>query len=161
MKRSNLIVLCGLLLVIAAVVAAKVSMQRERAMAQAAGGKPVAECDTCGFPTVARKEPTGPKPVVPPQTGRPALVEFGSGTCKECKRMAQILPGVKEEYAGRAEVVTVDVEEWAELGTEYRLRIIPTQIFFDAKGRESLRHEGYLTSEKIAEQFAALGVAEK
>jgi thioredoxin 1 len=35
---------------------------------------------------------------------------------------------------------------------------IPTQIFFDATGKEVSRHTGFFAKDKIIEQFKTMGV---
>ena len=87
----------------------------------------------------------------------PKLVDLGAGKCIPCKTMAPILEEAKKLYAGIAEVEFIDVWENKEAGSQYGIRMIPTQIFFDRDGKEVFRHEGVFSMEEIQKQFEALG----
>ncbi|HOY66476.1 MAG TPA: thioredoxin family protein [Candidatus Ozemobacteraceae bacterium] len=89
---------------------------------------------------------------------RPKLVDLGAGKCKACKEMAPVLEQAKVDYAGIADVEFIDVWENRDAGAQYGIRMIPTQIFYDAQGKEMMRHEGFLPREEIDRQFEALGV---
>ncbi|MBM3324274.1 MAG: thioredoxin family protein [Calditrichaeota bacterium] len=95
---------------------------------------------------------------LPGSSGLPELVDLGGKFCKSCKAMAPILDEVSKEYAGRAKVTVIDVREDKEAGRRYGVRVIPTQIFFDANGKEVYRHEGFLGKDEIKAQFTSLGV---
>jgi len=87
----------------------------------------------------------------------PRLVDVGAGTCIPCKLMAPILEQLKSEYAGRLKVEFFDVREDPNVITEYKVMIIPTQIFFDASGKERFRHEGFFSKEDILAKWKELG----
>jgi thioredoxin 1 len=91
-------------------------------------------------------------------SGRPTLVDFGARSCIPCKKMAPILEQLEKEYRGRANVIFVDVWQDNRIGGQYRVQMIPTQIFFDAKGKESGRHIGFMDRQPIIDTFKKLGV---
>lgn len=91
--------------------------------------------------------------------GLPRLVDLGAGKCIPCKQMKPILEDLKRDYADRFETVFIDVWENREEGPKYGIRIIPTQIFFDASGRERFRHEGFMAKKDILAKWRELGVA--
>lgn len=91
-------------------------------------------------------------------SGRPTLVDFGARSCIPCKKMAPILEQLEKEYRGRANVIFVDVWQDRSIGGRYRVQMIPTQIFFDAKGNEAGRHIGFLDRQPIIDSFQKLGV---
>jgi thioredoxin 1 len=91
-------------------------------------------------------------------SGRPTIVDFGARSCIPCKKMAPILEQLEKEYRGRANVIFVDVWQDNKIGGQYRVQMIPTQIFFDAKGKESGRHMGFLDRQPIIDTFTKLGV---
>jgi len=106
-------------------------------------------------PALARK---APKPAAP--AALPRLVDLGAHKCIPCKRMAPILDELRRDYAGVVDVQFIDVWQNPQAGTPYRIRLIPTQVFFDAKGRERFRHEGFFAREEIERIFRdSLGVA--
>lgn len=88
----------------------------------------------------------------------PKLVDLGAGKCIPCKMMAPILEELKAEYKGRLDVVFIDVWENPNAGDPYGIKLIPTQIFFDAKGKELFRHEGFFSKEDILAKWKELGV---
>ncbi len=88
----------------------------------------------------------------------PRLVDLGAGKCIPCKRMAPILEEAKKLYEGKAEVVFIDVWQNRDEGGKYGVRMIPTQIFFDASGKEVFRHEGFFPLEDIQKQFESMGI---
>jgi len=73
------------------------------------------------------------------------------------KMMAPILEELKTEYAGRFEVDFIDVWANPNAGKEYGIRIIPTQIFYDASGKELFRHEGFFGKADILAKWKELG----
>ena len=88
----------------------------------------------------------------------PRLVDLGAGKCIPCKKMAPILEELKNEQAGKLEVEFIDVWKDPEAGKPYKILIIPTQIFFDAKGEELFRHEGFYSKADILAKWKELGV---
>jgi thioredoxin 1 len=88
----------------------------------------------------------------------PRLVDLGAGKCIPCKMMAPILEGLKKEYAGRMNVEFIDVWVNPDAGKPYNIEMIPTQIFFDAEGKELFRHVGFFGKEDILGKWKELGV---
>jgi thioredoxin 1 len=91
--------------------------------------------------------------------GVPVLLDLGSDSCVACKTMAPILDGLREEFDGRLTVRFIDVRKVRGAADEFGVRIIPTQIFFDAAGRELFRHQGFLSRDDILSKWAELGYA--
>ena len=90
--------------------------------------------------------------------GLPALIDLGAGECIPCKMMAPILEELKKEYAGRFEVRFIDVWQDPSEAGKYGIKLIPTQIFHDASGKELFRHEGFFSKEDILIKWKELGV---
>jgi hypothetical protein len=65
---------------------------------------------------------------------------------------------MKKEYAGRLNVEFIDVWENPGAGKQYGIDLIPTQIFFDAGGKELFRHQGFFGKEDILAKWKELGV---
>ncbi len=93
-----------------------------------------------------------------PAAGLPRLLDLGSVSCIPCKMMAPILEELKKEYEGRLQVEFIDVMANPDAGRSYHLSLIPTQIFFDASGKERFRHEGFFSKEDILAKWKELGV---
>jgi thioredoxin 1 len=94
----------------------------------------------------------------PPAAKLPRIVDVGADKCIPCIRMAPQLESLKKEYAGVLEVEFVDVWKRPEDAKLYKIRGIPTQIFYDASGKERARHFGYISKEDILARFKELGV---
>jgi len=99
-----------------------------------------------------------PLPEKLPVPGMVTLIDLGAATCIPCKMMEPILSQLEKEYAGKAAVVFIDLRHHKEMARKYRIRAIPTQIFYDQDGKEVGRHEGFLAKEAIEEAFQKLGV---
>jgi thioredoxin 1 len=123
-------------------------------------------CDSTGSRDVARANAAAPAAQVPARAAAqpasakaiPRLVDLGAGKCIPCKAMAPILDQLRSDYAGRMEVVFIDVWQRPEEADAYRIRMIPTQIFYGADGRELARHEGFIDRAQILARWKALGV---
>ena len=60
----------------------------------------------------------------------PVLVEFGAEWCGPCKVVLPELLQLAKEYAGRAKVVTVDVDQSPMLAQALRIQSVPTFYVF-------------------------------
>jgi thioredoxin 1 len=89
--------------------------------------------------------------------GIPRLVDLGADKCIPCKAMAPILVELRTEYAGRLRVDFIDVWKDPSAGDPYNIYAIPTQIFFDANGKELTRHEGFISKADILATWKRLG----
>jgi thioredoxin 1 len=88
----------------------------------------------------------------------PRLVDLGAGKCIPCKLMAPILEELKSQYQGELKVVVIDVWENPDEAPKYDVKLIPTQIFYDAAGKELYRHEGFYSKEDILAKWKELGI---
>lgn len=105
------------------------------------------------------KERNRPQPATPAADAKlPKLVDLGAGKCVPCKLMEPVLEELRQKCAGRLEVIFVDVGKDPDAGKPYGIRVIPTQIFYDACGKELFRHEGFFPKEEILAKYRELGV---
>jgi len=93
-----------------------------------------------------------------PEKALPRLLELGAGKCQACKAMKPILDELTKTYEGRLEVTFIDVWKDPDAAKKYGIRLIPTQIFFDAAGKEVFRHEGFYPREDILKKFKESGI---
>jgi thioredoxin 1 len=91
-------------------------------------------------------------------TALPKLLDLGSKSCIPCKKMAPILDSLREEYKGRAEIAFIDTRENRKAAADYKITLIPTQIFFDTLGAEVFRHIGFYSADSIVAHLRDLGV---
>lgn len=109
---------------------------------------------TAAFPGVTGAEQLPQVPV----PGMVTMVDLGAKKCIPCKMMAPILEELTKEYQGRAAVLFIDVWENPDAGQKFNLRSIPTQIFYDAQGKEISRHEGFMDKAAIVAVLRQQGV---
>ncbi len=87
----------------------------------------------------------------------PSMVDFGAEKCIPCKAMAPILVELREKYRGKVDVVFVDVWKNPDPGREAKIKVIPTQLFYDNTGKEVFRHEGFYSKDDILAKWIELG----
>ena len=93
-----------------------------------------------------------------PVTDMVTMVDLGAKSCIPCKMMAPILERMEKRYAGKAAIIFLDVWKDPAPARHFGIRAIPTQIFFDKKGKEVYRHMGFMSEEAIIAQLQAMGV---
>lgn len=91
-----------------------------------------------------------------PRPDTVTMIDLGAKACIPCKMMAPILEKLGAEYKGRADIVFLDVRESPADGKKYGIRSIPTQIFYNKKGEEVGRHEGFLAEQPIRDTLDKL-----
>jgi thioredoxin 1 len=101
---------------------------------------------------------SSPPGKVPAAGGLPRLVDLGSTTCIPCKMLAPILEELGKECAGRLQVDFIDVNQNPDAAKPFGIKLIPTQVFLDASGKELWRHEGFISKEDILAKWKELGV---
>ena len=106
-------------------------------------------------------EPAGPAQPPAARTGVPKLIDLGSTECIPCKLMWPALEAMRTEFAGKLVVEFVDVgkRDNLPLARQYGIKLIPTQVFLDAEGKELWRHEGFISRYGILDKFRELGYA--
>lgn len=58
------------------------------------------------------------------------VLKCGAEWCSPCKTMGPIIESVAEKMEGKVKVLDIDVEESPDIATEYRVRNIPTILYF-------------------------------
>jgi thioredoxin 1 len=73
------------------------------------------------------------------------FVELGSVNCIPCRQMQPVMKAIEKKYGEQVKVVFYDVwkPEQRKYAEQYGIKLIPTQVFLDAKGKEFFRHEGF------------------
>lgn len=90
--------------------------------------------------------------------GLPVLIDIGAGTCIPCKLMAPILEELEKELHSKLVVQFIDLNKFPDAAQVYGIRVMPTQIFYDASGKERFRHEGFYSKEDILAKWKEFGV---
>jgi thioredoxin 1 len=58
------------------------------------------------------------------------LVDFYANWCGPCRMIAPIMEDLSKEYAGKATIAKIDVDQAQEVSTKYNVTSIPTVILF-------------------------------
>ncbi len=79
------------------------------------------------------------------------FVELGSVNCIPCKQMQPVMKAIEKKYGEKLNVIFYDVwkPEQKHFAMEYKIKLIPTQVFLDANGKEFFRHEGFFPETEI------------
>lgn len=56
------------------------------------------------------------------------LVDFWAPWCGPCKTLAPVLDQLATDYAGRAKITKVNVDEHSELSAQFNIRGVPTVL---------------------------------
>jgi len=94
-----------------------------------------------------------------PAKGMVTMIDLGAKKCIPCKMMAPILAKLEKAYEGKADIVFIDVWVNRQQAPRFKIRAIPTQIFFNEQGEEVYRHVGFFDEKSIVEQLTKMGVA--
>jgi thioredoxin 1 len=143
-----------LIIGIAAILFAGPSVAQTSAPAAASVGKNTVTTKT---KPKAKKKTVKPDSTKPKEVKLPKLVDLGADKCIPCKMMAPILEELKKEYPGKLDVVFIDVWKNSGEGETYKIRVIPTQIFYGSDGKELFRHEGFFAKEDILAKWKEFG----
>ena len=83
-------------------------------------------------------------------TGKPALYEFGASYCISCKEMEKVMAALKTSHGDQVEFRMVYADKEKPLFQQYKIMLIPTQVFLDASGKEVDRHMGASPKKKFS-----------
>ncbi len=87
----------------------------------------------------------------------PRLVELGATTCIPCQQMQPILDSLRRDFGDQLDVVFIHVYEEKDKAAPFNIRLMPTQVFLDAEGKELFRHEGFFPRDQILAKWRSLG----
>jgi thioredoxin 1 len=93
-----------------------------------------------------------------PVSGMVTMIDLGASECIPCKMMAPIMVKLEKVYAGKAAIIFIDVWKDRSQAKRFKIRAIPTQIFFDKDGKEIFRHVGFMGEKDIIEQLRKMGI---
>ncbi|MBK6912564.1 MAG: thioredoxin family protein [Ignavibacteriales bacterium] len=96
-------------------------------------------------------------------TFKVTFVELGSVNCIPCKQMQPVMKSIEEKYGDQVKVIFYDVwkEDQKKYATQYGIKLIPTQVFLDANGKEFHRHEGFYPEAEIDKILQGKGLKPK
>lgn len=100
----------------------------------------------------------GPTKAVGETAKLPRMVDVGKTWCVPCKKMVAVLQEAELRYKGKASIEFIDLDKKPEAAQEFKVMMIPTQVFFTADGKEYERHVGFLPFEEVEKIFTKMGV---
>jgi len=91
------------------------------------------------------------------------FIELGSVNCIPCKQMVPVMKAIEEKYGDQIKVVFYDVwtKEEKKYAQQYKIKLIPTQVFLDENGKEFHRHEGFYPEAEIDKILKKKGIKPK
>jgi thioredoxin 1 len=151
MSKSGKIIIVIVLIAIVGIVIAIKQQAKNSSLELAAA----ANSDTA---TVSKSENPGSSQAAEDSAKLPHLIDLGAGKCIPCKMMKPILDDLTQNYNEQFKVTFIDVWENTDQAKGYNVKMIPTQIFYDAEGKELFRHEGFYSKEDILGKWKELGI---
>lgn len=88
------------------------------------------------------------------KSDKPVLVDFWAVWCGPCRTLGPIIEEVATDFAGKAVVGKVDVDNNQEISMQYGIRNIPTVLIFK-NGEVVDKLVGVTPKEVIAEKLSA------
>lgn len=131
------------------------------ALSMPCGCKPGDNAKATSVPSTSPKKieykPAAPEIAEYRAKGLPMVLDFGKGWCKPCKAMAPDLEALHVELAGKVLVRFNNLETEISLAQEYKIQMMPTQVYLDGKGQEVYRHAGYASKADMMAKMKELG----
>lgn len=82
----------------------------------------------------------------------PVLVDFTATWCGPCRQVSPLVDQLADEYAGRAKVTKIDIDESPSVTTRFGIRGVPTLLVF--KGGQVVQQQvGAAAKSKLAEML--------
>ena len=91
------------------------------------------------------------------------FIELGSVNCIPCKMMQPVMEAIEKKYGDQVKVIFYDVwtNEQKKYAQQYKIKLIPTQVFLDENGNEFHRHEGFYPETEIDKLLQGKGLNPK
>jgi thioredoxin 1 len=88
------------------------------------------------------------------------FVELGSDKCIPCKQMQPVMKSIETKYGSQIKIIFHDVwkNDQKKYAEQYKIKLIPTQVFLDENGKEFFRHEGFFPEEEIDKLLKSKGL---
>lgn len=82
----------------------------------------------------------------------PVVVDFWATWCGPCKMMAPEIASLANEYEGKIKVGKVNVDEEAQIATDYNIQAIPTVLLFK-NGKVEKTSVGFKPKSQLISEF--------
>ena len=84
-----------------------------------------------------------------PINNRPLIVDFSATWCPPCRQLKPIFHELEEEYKGKIDFATIDVDQYPELSAAYNVQSIPCIIYVNSEGVELGRTIGFQEKDQL------------
>lgn len=81
--------------------------------------------------------------------GLPMVVDFSATWCPPCKQLKPIFEQLKQDYTGKVDFITVDVDSMPQLAQKYDIHNIPALVYISRDGKELYRTIGFIPGDSI------------
>jgi thioredoxin 1 len=110
--------------------------------------------------SAAAKEPTklssGAELALALRSGMLTVVEFMTEGCHNCKAMEPVIKSISKKYAGKVNIITVDLGNDEKTATMYHIASVPVQLIFNKNGKEIKRHFGEMEEKDMVKIITSL-----
>ena len=104
-------------------------------------------------PAAAKTDPAAPAAM----SNLPKLWDFWATWCPPCKELKPVIEGLEQEYAGKIEIKSIDVDVEKDLASKFKIQAVPTLVFLDKSGKELARIVGAVPKDTLVGRFKSLG----
>ncbi len=114
-------------------------------------------------------EPAEQRPPVPAATseelativgsGKWVIVEFGGEHCIPCRAMQPLLQELRDTLGDKVIIRNFWIQQNPEVARAHRIMVMPTQVVFNPKGEEVLRHMGMYPLAEFRPALAEKGLS--
>ncbi|MGE5235163.1 MAG: thioredoxin family protein [Acidobacteriota bacterium] len=92
------------------------------------------------------------------KAGKWLIVEFGGERCVPCMHMQPVLQELREAVGNKAVIRNFWIQEHPDVARQHKIMVMPTQVVFNPKGEEVLRHMGYFPPREFQAALQRLGI---
>lgn len=79
----------------------------------------------------------------------PIVVKLGSDSCYPCRQMKPVLAQLSVEQKGKMVFLDLDIYKNRDLAQKFKVRVIPTLIYYDRSGKVKGKTEGAMSKEQL------------
>ncbi len=90
--------------------------------------------------------------------GKWTIIEFGGEHCIPCKAMQPTLQALQAKLGDKVVIRNFWIQKYPAVARAHRIMVMPTQVVFDPRGQEVLRHMGFYPLEEFAAALAQKGL---